>query len=29
MKVNWERVNKSEPEWSNYWAENIKGQNKS
>lgn len=25
MKVNWERVNKSEPEWSNYWAANIKG----
>lgn len=29
MKVNWERVNKSEPEWSKYWAANIKGQNKS
>ena len=28
MKVNWERVNKSEPEWSKYWAEKIKGQNK-
>ncbi|MHA7290356.1 extracellular solute-binding protein [Arthrobacter sp. MDT3-24] len=26
MKVNWERVNKSEPEWSAYWAANIKGQ---
>jgi iron(III) transport system substrate-binding protein len=26
MKVNWERVNKSEPEWSSYWAANIKGQ---
>lgn len=28
MKVNWERVNKSEPEWSKYWAANIKGQNR-
>jgi iron(III) transport system substrate-binding protein len=26
MNVNWERVNKSEPEWSDYWAANIKGQ---
>lgn len=26
MNVNWERVNKSEPEWSSYWAANIKGQ---
>jgi iron(III) transport system substrate-binding protein len=29
MKVNWERVNASEPEWSNYWAANIKGQGNS
>ncbi len=29
MKVNWDRVNKNEPEWSKYWAANIKGQNKS
>lgn len=29
MKVNWERVNTSEPEWSNYWAANIKGQGNS
>ncbi|WP_426988310.1 extracellular solute-binding protein [Pseudarthrobacter sp. Y6] len=26
MNVNWERVNKSQPEWSSYWAANIKGQ---
>lgn len=26
MNVNWERVNKNEPTWSKYWAENIKGQ---
>lgn len=26
MPVNWERVNANEPEWSNYWAANIKGQ---
>jgi iron(III) transport system substrate-binding protein len=26
MNVNWERVNKSEPEWTSYWAANIKGQ---
>ena len=29
MNVNWERVNKSEPEWSDYWAANIKGQGNS
>jgi iron(III) transport system substrate-binding protein len=29
MKVNWERVNKSEPEWSSYWAANIKGRGNS
>ncbi|HYH76938.1 MAG TPA: extracellular solute-binding protein [Arthrobacter sp.] len=29
MDVNWERVNASEPEWSNYWAANIKGQGNS
>ena len=29
MKVNWERVNASEPEWSNYWAANIKGRGNS
>jgi len=26
MDVNWERVSKNEPEWSKYWAANIKGQ---
>lgn len=26
MDVNWDRVNKNEPEWSKYWAENIKNQ---
>ncbi|MET3175337.1 UNVERIFIED_ORG: iron(III) transport system substrate-binding protein [Arthrobacter sp. UYCu721] len=29
MNVNWERVNKSQPEWSSYWAANIKGQGNS